>query len=71
MERIASGSKILDKMLNGGYETEIITTIYGPSGSGKTNLCILASINAIRAGKKVIYIDTENNFFCREIQADL
>jgi len=62
MERIASGSKILDKLLDGGYEIGIITTIYGPSGSGKTNLCILAAINAIRSGKKVIYIDTENNF---------
>ena len=49
-------------MLNGGYESDIITTIYGPSGSGKTGLCILCAINMARMGKKVIYIDTENNF---------
>jgi len=49
-------------MLDGGYETDIITTIYGPAGSGKTNLCILCAINTARLGKKVIYVDTENNF---------
>ena len=62
MERIPTGSRILDKMLDGGYEKDIITTIYGPAGSGKTNLCILCAVNAARERKKVIYIDTENNF---------
>jgi len=62
MDKIATGSKILDKMLDGGYEKDIITTIYGPAGSGKTNLCILCAISAARERKKVIYVDTENNF---------
>ena len=62
MDKLPSGSRILDNMLLGGYETDIITTIYGPAGSGKTNLCILCSINTARLGKKVIYVDTENNF---------
>jgi len=62
MEQLPTGSRILDKMLDGGYETDIITTIYGPAGSGKTNLCILCAINTARLGKKVIYVDTENNF---------
>jgi DNA repair protein RadB len=62
MVKTPSGSKILDKMLDGGYETDIITTLYGPAGSGKTNLCILCSINTARLGKKVLYIDTEGNF---------
>ncbi|MBI2135103.1 DNA repair and recombination protein RadB [Candidatus Woesearchaeota archaeon] len=62
MIKLPTGSKILDKLLDQGYESDIITTIYGPSGSGKTNLCILCAVNASRMGKKVIYIDTENNF---------
>ena len=62
MDKLPTGSRILDKMLDGGYETDIITTIYGPAGSGKTNLCILCAINTARLGKKVIYVDTENNF---------
>ena len=62
MEKIPTGSKILDKLLDGGYEKDIINTVYGPAGSGKTNLCILCAMNTAREGKKVIYIDTENNF---------
>jgi len=62
MERVPSGSKILDKMLNGGYETDVITTIYGPAGSGKTVLCILCAVSVARKGKKIIYVDTEGSF---------
>ena len=60
--RIATGSKILDSMLEGGYETDVITTVYGPSGSGKTTLCILCAINTVKNDKKVLYIDTEGGF---------
>ena len=58
MDKIPTGSRILDQMLDGGYEKDIITTIYGPAGSGKTNLCILCAINMARSRKKGIYIDT-------------
>ena len=62
IERVPSGSKIIDKFLNGGYEKDIVTTIYGPSGSGKTNLCILAMVEQLKKGRKVIYIDSEGGF---------
>ncbi len=52
----------MDALLDGGYETDSITTIYGPSGTGKTNLGILAVIAAVQAGKKAIFIDTEGGF---------
>ena len=61
-DRISTGSGILDKLLDGGYETGIITTIYGPAGSGKTNLCMLCVKEVAEAGKTVIYIDTEGSF---------
>src|SRR3989338_4890413 len=60
--RIPTGSKALDSMLDGGYEKEVITTIYGPAGSGKTTLCMLCSVNIARNGKKVIYVDCEGGF---------
>ena len=60
--RIPTGSKVLDEMLYGGYEKDVITTIYGPAGSGKTVLCLLCSINIARSGKKVIYVDSEGGF---------
>ena len=61
-KKIPTGSRIMDRMLHGGYDCDIITTIYGPAGSGKTNLAILCAINITRNNKKVIYIDTEGSF---------
>lgn len=60
--RISTGTEVLDKLLDGGYETDAITTIYGPAGAGKTNLALLASVKTAQDGKKVIYIDTEGGF---------
>lgn len=62
MNKIPTGSRILDNMLEGGYDPDIITTIYGPGGSGKTVICLLCAINIAREGKKVIYVDTEGSF---------
>ena len=59
---IPTGSNVLDKMLDGGYEKDIITTIYGPAGSGKTVLCLLCAINIAMTDKKVIYVDSEGGF---------
>ena len=52
----------LDKMLNGGIEDDAITNIYGPAGSGKTNIVLCAVLSCVRAGRKVVYIDTEGSF---------
>jgi DNA repair protein RadB len=60
--RINTGSRILDIMLEGGYEKDAITTIYGPAGSGKTVICLLAAMTMSRSGRKVIYVDTEGGF---------
>jgi DNA repair protein RadB len=60
--RISTGTEVLDALLEGGYETDAITTIYGPAGTGKTNLALLAAVSVAHKGKKVIYIDTEGGF---------
>ena len=56
--RISAGSYDLNRFLSGGYETDIITTIYGPAGSGKTNLCMLAAVSQAKKGNKIIFINT-------------
>ena len=61
-QRIPIGCSALDSLLAGGLEDDILTIVYGPAGSGKTNLCMLASISAVRCDKKVIYVDTEGGF---------
>ncbi len=60
--RISTGSKPLDTLLNGGYEREVITTLFGESGSGKSNFCILATLKMARQTKKIVYVDTEGSF---------
>lgn len=67
-ERVASGSRVIDEFLDGGYERDIITTIYGPAGSGKTNLALLALIAQLREGKTVVYIDTEGSLSVARVQ---
>jgi len=60
--KISAGSYELNTFLQGGYETDIITTIYGPGGSGKSNLCVIVATSQARKGNKVIFIDTEGGF---------
>lgn len=57
---ISSGVDFIDTLLEGGYENDVITTIYGPPGVAKTNFCLLA-MTAI-TDKKILYVDTENSF---------
>ncbi|MBS1267048.1 MAG: DNA repair and recombination protein RadB [Candidatus Woesearchaeota archaeon] len=60
--KLSSGSKVIDSILNGGYQTQMINTIYGVAASGKTTACLLAAIECAKKGKKVIYVDTESGF---------
>lgn len=68
IKKVLSGVEKLDLFLDGGFESDVVTTIYGPAGSGKTLFCILASIEAVKEGKKVIYIDTEGGFSFERIK---
>jgi DNA repair protein RadB len=66
--KISAGSYDLNKFLFGGYEKDIITTIYGPAGSGKTNFCLMISVSQAKKGNKVIFIDTEGGFSIERIR---
>jgi DNA repair protein RadB len=66
--KITSGSDVVDKLLGGGYEKDIINCIYGPAGCGKTLLCLLCCISTAKTGKKIIYFDTEGGFSVERLQ---
>jgi DNA repair protein RadB len=59
--KVSSGVDFVDTLLEGGYEYDVITTIYGPPGVGKTNFCLLA-MTASHPDKKILYVDTEGSF---------
>jgi len=61
IKRLPTGSKALDGLLGGGFESGTISQIYGEPASGKTNICLQLAVNTLRAGKYVIYIDTEDS----------
>jgi DNA repair protein RadB len=57
--KLKTGSEVLDELLEGGFETDILTILYGPGSTGKTNFCLLTALANVSNGKKAIYIDTE------------
>ena len=58
----SSGNEAIDKLLEGGFETDVISTVYGPAGSGKTNIAVIMMAKVASSGGKVIFIDTEGGF---------
>ena len=66
-EKISSGSPLIDEFLDGGFEKDVITTIYGPAGTGKTTICLMATLSMVK-DKKVIFIDTEGSFSVERIK---
>ncbi len=58
-ERVASGIASVDRLLGGGLETDGVTELYGEGGSGKTLFCLEVAARVARAGRWVLYVDTE------------
>ncbi len=61
-DKVSAGTYDLNRWLYGGYEKDIITTLYGGAGTGKTNFCLLAAVSLAKKGEKVIFVDTEGGF---------
>ncbi len=66
--KMTTGSKELDMLLGGGFETGSITELYSRFGVGKTQLAFQATVN-VQLPKaegglegKALYIDTESTF---------
>lgn len=68
VQKIKSGSSELDKLLNGGFETNAITEVFGAFGSGKTNIAHTLAVRVQLPYEKgglnggAVYIDTEGTF---------
>jgi DNA repair protein RadA len=66
--RLTTGSRMLDKLLDGGIESQSITEFYGEFGSGKSQICHQLCVNVQLPSERgglggaALYIDTENTF---------
>ena len=68
MSKVSTGALFLDRFLAGGYDHDVVTTLYGPSGSGKTNLCLLGAVRIAESGKRVLFLDTEGGIAVERIK---
>ncbi|MEE8178970.1 MAG: ATPase domain-containing protein [Nitrosopumilaceae archaeon] len=59
---ISTGIKKLDQLLDGGIKNGIITDIFGANGTGKTQLAMQISINSLKQGGKILFLDTTGEF---------
>ena len=59
---ISTGLQKLDNFLSGGIPPGIILDIFGENGTGKTQLLFQLSINSVKNGGKVLYLDTTGGF---------
>jgi DNA repair protein RadA len=66
--RLTTGSKVVDRLLDGGIETQTITEFYGEYGTGKSQICHQLCVNVQLPPEKgglggsALYVDTENTF---------
>ena len=59
---ISTGLKKIDYFLSGGIPDGVIVDIFGENGTGKTQLLLQLSINSIKNGGKVLFLDTTGGF---------
>lgn len=68
IKKITSGSKNLDSLLGGGFETQAVVEFHGAFGSGKTQIGFQLAVNAqlpVEQGGiegNCIFLDAENTF---------
>lgn len=64
VQKISTGSKGFDAMMDGGFETGAITECFGEFGSGKTQIGHLLAVTVLKSDPQAyaVYIDTENTF---------
>jgi len=62
--KLTTGSKSLDNLLGGGFETGAIVECFGEFGSGKTQIGHTLAVRCQKIEKDAVavYIDTENTF---------
>ena len=59
---ISTGLQKLDTFLSGGIPNGVIIDIFGGNGTGKTQLALQLSINSIKNGGNVLFLDTTGGF---------
>jgi DNA repair protein RadB len=67
VQKIPTGCKTIDKILEGGIPFESVSLIYGEPETGKTTLAIQCAINCVEQGYKTLFVDCDNTFSTRRL----
>jgi len=62
MEKIPTGCKAFDELLNGGLATGTITQVFGEKALGKSIFSYQVACSAVASGKSAIILDTEQSY---------
>jgi len=61
--RLGTGCKSIDRILGGGVESGVITTLCGAAGTGKTHFVLQLIASALRDGEsRAVLVETEMSF---------
>lgn len=63
IERIKTGCRAIDTLMEGGLATGTITQIFGEKALGKSILSLQAACSAVAEGHSAIILDTEQSYF--------
>ncbi|MEM1742072.1 MAG: ATPase domain-containing protein, partial [Desulfurococcaceae archaeon] len=61
IERLSTGVKGLDEIINGGIPRGFTVAVVGEPGTGKTVFCIHFISSGLSKGEKGIYVTTEES----------
>ncbi|MCL6578838.1 MAG: AAA family ATPase [Candidatus Bathyarchaeota archaeon] len=62
LQKIPTGCRTIDKILEGGIHSETISLIYGEAETGKTTLAMQCAVNCARKGYKTLFVDCDGTF---------
>jgi DNA repair protein RadB len=67
LQKIPTGCRKLDEILEGGFPLGSISLIYGEAETAKTTLAIQCAANCARKGAKVLFVDCDGTFSPRRL----
>ncbi|MCS7120081.1 MAG: AAA family ATPase [Nitrososphaerota archaeon] len=59
---IPTGSVLLDKVLEGGFPSGMISLVYGEAETGKSTLAMQSALSCATMGFKTLYVDSDGTF---------
>jgi DNA repair protein RadB len=67
LQKIPTGCRAIDKILEGGIPFESVSLIYGEAETGKTTLAMQCAINCTTKGYKALFVDCDGTFSAKRL----